>query len=53
MLLCPITELNKERSKKAFSGDGKVFNGDYLMKAGLSFNIGNAFNSTVLLLEEE
>lgn len=46
-----ITELNPQGWNK-FYGDGQVFPGDYLMNAGISLNIGNPMESTVLLLEE-
>lgn len=47
-----VTELNKYDWGKS-SDDGKVFTGDYLMKAGLRFNLGNPFESCVLKLTEE
>lgn len=48
-----ITELNVRSGHRSFNGDVKVFSGDYLMKAGLGVNIGNSFDSSVLLIEEE
>jgi alpha-galactosidase len=48
-----ITELNLKPGHHSFNGDVKVFSGDYLMKAGLGVNIGNPFDSSVLLIEEE
>lgn len=47
-----VTELNT-RGRGTFYGNGQVFTGDYLMKAGISLNIGNPYDSSVLLLTEE
>ena len=47
-----ITELNKA-GNSTFYGDGQVFPGDYLMKAGISLTIGNTYESTVLLITEQ
>lgn len=47
-----ITELNRG-GDSTFYGDGQVFPGDYLMKAGISLKIGNAYDSTVLLITEQ
>ncbi|MCD8175948.1 MAG: alpha-galactosidase [Tannerellaceae bacterium] len=47
-----IQELNR-MGWPGFYGDGQVFTGEYLMKAGISLTIGNSFDSTVLLLTEE
>lgn len=46
-----ITELNSQGGNK-FYGDGQVFPGDYLMNAGINFNLSNPMESKVLLLEE-
>ena len=46
-----VTEINKKDWPK-FYGDGQVFPGDYLMNEGISLNINNNFDSTVLHLEE-
>lgn len=48
-----ITELNMTSDRSSFSGNGQVFSGDYLMKAGIILNIGNPFDSTVLLISEQ
>ena len=48
-----VTELNMRNGHASFYGNGKVFSGDYLMKAGISLNIGNPFDSTILLLTEQ
>lgn len=48
-----ITELNTRNGQSSFYGNGKVYSGDYLMKAGISLNIGNPFDSSVLLVEEQ
>lgn len=48
-----ITELNVKSGQSSFYGNGQTFSGDYLMKAGINLNIGNPFDSTVLLISEE
>lgn len=48
-----ITELNVKSGQNSFSGNGQIFTGDYLMKVGVNLNIGNPFDSTVLLLTEQ
>ena len=48
-----IKELNTKSGNHTFQGDGKTFNGDFLMKAGIVLNIGNPFDSSVLLITEE
>ncbi|SHE98890.1 alpha-galactosidase [Dysgonomonas macrotermitis] len=48
-----ITELNVKSGRSSFYGNGQTFTGDYLMKAGINLNIGNPFDSTVLLITEE
>ncbi len=48
-----VTELNTKNGHSSFYGNGQTFTGDYLMKAGINLNIGNPFDSTVLLLTEE
>lgn len=48
-----ITELNIKSGNGSFYGNGQVFSGDYLMKAGITLDIGNPFDSSVLLLTEE
>ncbi|WP_165022887.1 alpha-galactosidase [Dysgonomonas sp. ZJ279] len=48
-----ITELNIKSGNGSFYGNGHVFSGDYLMKAGITLDIGNPFDSSVLLLTEE
>ncbi|MDD4991223.1 MAG: alpha-galactosidase [Paludibacter sp.] len=47
-----ITELNTRNGQTSFYGNGKVYSGDYLMKVGISLNIGNPFDSSVLLVSE-
>ncbi len=47
-----VTELNRRGSDKGFNGDGEIFAGDYLIKAGIRLNIGRPFESVVLMLEE-
>ncbi len=47
-----ITELNRQTGKAAFYADGKIFSGDYLMNAGLSWSMFKPFESMILLLEE-
>lgn len=47
-----VTELNRQGGS-VFSADGCLFSGEYLMKAGVILNIGNAFSSAVLLVEEQ
>lgn len=48
-----VTELNTRGWNRSFYGDGQMFTGDYLMKVGINLNIGNPFDSSVLLLTEE
>ena len=48
-----ITELNVKSGHSSFYGNGKTFTGEYLMKVGINLNIGNPYDSTVLLLTEE
>jgi alpha-galactosidase len=49
-----ITELNVKSGQSSFYGNGQTFTGDYLMKAGINLNnIGNPFDSTVLLISQE
>lgn len=48
-----ITELNTRYGHSSFYGNDKVFSGDYLMKAGISMNLGNPFDSAVLLISEQ
>lgn len=48
-----VTELNTKNGHSSFYGNGKVFTGDYLMKAGISLNINGPFDSAILLLTEE
>lgn len=48
-----ITELNVKPGQSSFYGNGQTFSGDYLMKAGINLNIGNPFDSTVLLISQE
>lgn len=48
-----ITELNVKPGQSSFYGNGQIFTGDYLMKAGVSLNIGNPFDSSVLLISQE
>jgi len=47
-----ITELNIKSGQHSFNSAEKTYNGDYLMKVGVGMNIGNPFESTVLLIEE-
>lgn len=46
-----ITELNN--SSSVFWGNGKVFSGDYLLKAGINLEFGKMYDSAVFLIEEE
>ncbi|HET9571549.1 MAG TPA: alpha-galactosidase [Bacteroidales bacterium] len=48
-----ITEINTWKGQQSFHGSGKVYTGEYLMKVGVSLNIGNPFDSSVLLLTEK
>ena len=48
-----ITELNMTSDRPSFAGNRQIFSGDYLMKAGIILNIGNPFDSTVLLINEQ
>ena len=48
-----VTELNTRGWNRSFYGDGQTFSGDYLMKVGINLNIGNPFDSSVLLLTEQ
>ncbi len=48
-----ITELNKDGNNSTFGGEGQVFSGDFLMKSGITLNIGDAFKSSVLLIKEQ
>jgi alpha-galactosidase len=48
-----IAELNVKSGQNSFYGNGQTFTGDYLMKAGINLNIGNPFDSTVLLITED
>ncbi len=41
---------NKFRTLYRFTGEGKTFSGDYLMKVGIQVNIGKRFDSSVLEL---
>lgn len=48
-----ITELNKENNHSSFGNDGQVFSGDFLIKSGITLNIGEPFKSSVLLITEQ
>jgi alpha-galactosidase len=48
-----VTELNAWNGQNSFAGNKNVFSGDYLMKAGVSLNIGNPFESSVFLITEQ
>ncbi|NDW17616.1 alpha-galactosidase [Dysgonomonas sp. 216] len=48
-----VTEINSRSGHSSFNGNGKVFSGDYLMKIGVNLNIGNPFDSAVLLITEQ
>ncbi|MDD4969095.1 MAG: alpha-galactosidase [Paludibacter sp.] len=48
-----VTEINIKSGHHSFSNNEKVYNGDYLMKVGLGMNIGNPFDSSVLLIEQQ
>lgn len=48
-----VTEINNRNNQYSFSGNGKIYPGDYLMKVGVSVNIGNPFDSSVLLVTEQ
>ena len=47
-----VTELNIKSGQHTFNGNERIFTGEYLMKVGIGMNIGNPFESTVLLLTE-
>lgn len=48
-----IKEINTMSGKSHYYADGKLFTGDFLMKAGLCFQINNPYESIVLHLTEE
>lgn len=48
-----VREVNKLSGKSSFYADGKLYTGDFLMKAGLNFHINNPYESIVLHLIEE
>lgn len=48
-----VTEINKRSNHRSFNEDGGIFTGDYLMKVGITLNIGNPFDSAVLSLTEQ
>jgi alpha-galactosidase len=48
-----ITELNIQQGNGSFNGNNQEFPGEYLMNAGIVLNIGNPFDSAVLLLSEQ
>lgn len=48
-----IKEINTVSGESRYYANGKVFTGDFLMKAGLSFPINNPYESIVLHLTEE
>lgn len=48
-----VTEINNRDNHHSFNGNGKIYSGEYLMKVGLSLNIGNPFDSSVLLVTEQ
>lgn len=47
-----LTEINKVREQSSFWGDGMVFDGEYLMNAGIELRIARQYDSAVFLLEE-
>ena len=47
-----LTEINKIREQSSFWGDGMVFDGEYLMNAGIELRIARQYDSAVFLLEE-
>ncbi len=48
-----LKEVNTMPGDKTYAGDGKVYSGEFLMKAGLSLPLGNAFSSMVFHLVEQ
>lgn len=48
-----IKEINLPEGKSTWSGDGKVYSGDYLMKVGLPVSPGHELSSYVLELTAE
>ena len=48
-----VTEINTRQGHSSFIGNNKIYSGDYLMKVGVSLNIGNPFDSSVLLVSEQ
>lgn len=47
-----LTEINKNRSRSSFWGDGMTFDGDYLINMGIELNIARQYDSAVFILEE-
>jgi alpha-galactosidase len=47
-----ITEINMQRPQNASPSVGKVFTGEYLMKAGININMRRAYQSAVFELTE-
>ena len=49
-----VEEINlMPAASSGLAANGKVYSGDYLMKAGISLTIGNTYESTVLLITEQ
>jgi len=48
-----VSEINTRNGQSSFYGNDIIYSGDYLMKVGVSLNIGNPFESSVLLISEQ
>ncbi|WP_294080826.1 alpha-galactosidase [Proteiniphilum sp. UBA5384] len=47
-----ITEINKTKNKSCFWGNEMIFDGEYLMNAGIELQIARQYDSAVFILEE-
>lgn len=47
-----ITEINKAGKRKAFWGEGHIYDGTYLQQVGIELQIARQYDSAVFLLEE-
>ena len=47
-----ITEINKTGKRKAFWGEGHIYDGAYLRQVGIELQIARQYDSAVFLLEE-
>ena len=48
-----VTEINRYQGRSTFRNNDQVFSGEYLMKVGITLNIGQAYDSSVLLISEQ